>query len=176
MVPASTMKILTALAAIRHWGLAHRFHTDFYLGKDGRLWVRGYGDPYLVSEELDRIVAALRTRGVRKIAGIGLDDSYFDPALTISGRSASNNPYDAPVTALAANFNTVNIVNQTNVRHILVRTNEIVSDDDARTRLAQLRLRIVGGDDFATLARSHSDDTGSALKGGSLGWIGPGTR
>ncbi|MCB2262819.1 MAG: D-alanyl-D-alanine carboxypeptidase [Candidatus Thiosymbion ectosymbiont of Robbea hypermnestra] len=112
MVPASTMKILTALAAIRHWGLAHRFHTDFYLGKDGRLWVRGYGDPYLVSEELDRIVAALRTRGVRKVAGIGLDDSYFDSALTISGRSASNNPYDAPVTALAANFNTVNIVNR----------------------------------------------------------------
>ncbi|MCB2263567.1 MAG: peptidylprolyl isomerase [Candidatus Thiosymbion ectosymbiont of Robbea hypermnestra] len=66
------------------------------------------------------------------------------------------------------------LVNQTNVRHILVRTNEVVSDDDARTRLAQLRLRIVGGDDFATLARSHSDDTGSALKGGSLGWIGPG--
>lgn len=60
------------------------------------------------------------------------------------------------------------------MRHILVRTNEIVSDDDARTRLEQLRLRIVGGDDFATLARSHSDDTGSALKGGSLGWIGPG--
>jgi len=66
------------------------------------------------------------------------------------------------------------IVDQNNVRHILIRTNEVVSDDDARTRLEQLRVRIVGGDDFATLARSHSDDTGSALKGGSLGWIGPG--
>ncbi|MEA3274374.1 MAG: peptidylprolyl isomerase [Pseudomonadota bacterium] len=66
------------------------------------------------------------------------------------------------------------IVTQTNARHILVRTNEVVSDDDARTRLEQLRLRIVGGDDFATLARSHSDDTGSALKGGDLGWVNPG--
>jgi len=66
------------------------------------------------------------------------------------------------------------VVNQTKVRHILIRTNEVVSDDDAKTRLRQLRLRIVGGDDFETLARSHSDDTGSALKGGSLGWIGPG--
>ena len=112
MVPASTMKILTALAAIQHWGLGHRFHTDFYLGRDNRLWVRGYGDPYLISEELDRIVAALRTHGVRKVSGIGLDDSYFDPALTIRGRSASNNPYDAPVTALAANFNTVNLINR----------------------------------------------------------------
>jgi len=66
------------------------------------------------------------------------------------------------------------VVTQTHVRHILIRTNEIVSDDDARTRLEQLRIRIVGGDDFATLARSHSDDTGSALKGGDLGWMNPG--
>ncbi len=65
-------------------------------------------------------------------------------------------------------------VTQTHARHILIRTNEILSDDDAKTRLAQLRLRIVGGDDFATLARSHSDDTGSALKGGDLGWVNPG--
>jgi peptidyl-prolyl cis-trans isomerase SurA len=66
------------------------------------------------------------------------------------------------------------IVTQTHARHILVRTNEVLSDDDARTRLAQLRMRIVGGDDFGTLARSHSDDTGSALKGGDLGWVSPG--
>jgi peptidyl-prolyl cis-trans isomerase SurA len=66
------------------------------------------------------------------------------------------------------------VVTQTHARHILVRTNEVLSDDDAKTRLAQLRLRIVGGDDFATLARSNSDDTGSALKGGDLGWVSPG--
>jgi peptidyl-prolyl cis-trans isomerase SurA len=65
-------------------------------------------------------------------------------------------------------------VTQTHARHILVRTSEVISDDDAKTRLAQLRMRILGGDDFATLARSHSDDTGSALKGGDLGWINPG--
>jgi peptidyl-prolyl cis-trans isomerase SurA len=66
------------------------------------------------------------------------------------------------------------VVTQTHARHILIRTNEVVSDDDAKRRLDQLRLRIVGGDDFATLARSHSDDTGSALKGGDLGWLNPG--
>jgi len=65
-------------------------------------------------------------------------------------------------------------VTQTRARHILIRTNELVSDDDAKTRLLQLRQRIIGGDDFATLARAHSDDTGSALKGGELGWISPG--
>ena len=65
-------------------------------------------------------------------------------------------------------------VRQTNARHILIRTSEVVSDADARQRLEQLRLRLTGGDDFATLARAHSDDTGSALKGGDLGWINPG--
>ena len=112
MVPASTMKILTALAAIQRWGLGHRFHTTFHLGSDNRLWVKGYGDPYLVSEEMDRIARALKAKGINKVAGIGTDDSYFDPAVKISGRSSSNNPYDAPVTALAANFNTINVVNR----------------------------------------------------------------
>ncbi|NEV62055.1 peptidylprolyl isomerase [Thiorhodococcus minor] len=65
-------------------------------------------------------------------------------------------------------------VTQTQARHILIRTNEIVSDDDAKRRLNQLRQRVIGGDDFATLARAHSDDTGSALKGGDLGWVNPG--
>ena len=66
------------------------------------------------------------------------------------------------------------VVSQTHARHILLRTNEVMSDSDAKTRLAQLRQRIIGGDDFATLARSNSADTGSALKGGDLGWISPG--
>ncbi|MCF7991649.1 MAG: peptidylprolyl isomerase [Thiohalocapsa sp.] len=65
-------------------------------------------------------------------------------------------------------------ISQTNARHILIRTNEVVSDDDAKRRLNQLRVRIAGGDDFGTLARAHSDDTGSALKGGDLGWVSPG--
>lgn len=65
-------------------------------------------------------------------------------------------------------------VSQTQARHILIRTNEMVSDADAQRRLEQLRMRIVGGDDFATLARAHSNDTGTALKGGDLGWVDPG--
>ena len=65
-------------------------------------------------------------------------------------------------------------VSQTHARHILLRTNEVLSDNDAKTRLAQLRMRIIGGDDFGALARSNSADTGSALKGGDLGWVSPG--
>lgn len=65
-------------------------------------------------------------------------------------------------------------ITQTHARHILVRTSELVSDEDAKRRLEQLRTRIVGGDDFGTLARAHSNDTGSALRGGDLGWVNPG--
>jgi peptidyl-prolyl cis-trans isomerase SurA len=67
-----------------------------------------------------------------------------------------------------------NIVRQTQARHILVRTNEVTSDIDARSRLERLRERIVNGDDFDTLARSHSDDKASAINGGDLGWTSPG--
>ena len=65
-------------------------------------------------------------------------------------------------------------VQQTNARHILVRTNEVVSEADARRRLADIRERIVtGGADFAEQARLHSAD-GSASRGGDLEWLLPG--
>ncbi len=65
-------------------------------------------------------------------------------------------------------------VEQTQARHILLRTSEVLSDDEARTRLEQLRTRIMGGDSFAELAKAHSDDTLSAARGGDLGWLNPG--
>ncbi|BAO45555.1 peptidylprolyl isomerase [Thiolapillus brandeum] len=67
-----------------------------------------------------------------------------------------------------------NIIKQTHARHILIRTDELTSDQDARNRLEQLYQRIKGGEDFAALARAHSDDKGSAIKGGDLGWVNPG--
>ncbi len=66
------------------------------------------------------------------------------------------------------------IITKTKVRHILIKTNELIDDDEAKKRLLALKARIVDGDDFASLARAHSDDKGSALKGGSLDWVSPG--
>jgi peptidyl-prolyl cis-trans isomerase SurA len=65
------------------------------------------------------------------------------------------------------------LVNQTRARHILVRLNEVVSENDARNRLGELKDRIENGTDFAELARLHSDDT-TAARGGDLGWVSPG--
>ena len=66
------------------------------------------------------------------------------------------------------------LVEQTNVRHILVKPNEVLDDDAAREFIASLKQRIEGGEDFAELAKEHSDDIGSAQEGGELGWTNPG--
>ncbi|RRJ83371.1 peptidylprolyl isomerase [Aestuariirhabdus litorea] len=65
------------------------------------------------------------------------------------------------------------IQRQYDVRHILIKPNEIRRDEDARRLAAQLYSRIEAGEDFADLARAHSDDTGSALNGGRLDWVNP---
>lgn len=67
------------------------------------------------------------------------------------------------------------VISTTKVRHILIKTNELMDDAEAKKRILELKARITDGDDFATLARTHSDDKGSALKGGELGWVEPGS-
>lgn len=62
---------------------------------------------------------------------------------------------------------------QTRARHILIKTSEIVSDDEARRKLVILKERLDHGADFAELAKLHSNDL-SAAKGGDLGWLYPG--
>ncbi len=66
------------------------------------------------------------------------------------------------------------IITETQVRHILIKTNELINDEEAQRRLLAIAGRIADGDDFATLAKANSDDTGSALNGGELGWVIPG--
>ena len=65
-------------------------------------------------------------------------------------------------------------VTQTRARHILIKTGELVSLNEAQRRIEQLRERIVNGANFAETARAHSEDVGSAANGGDLGWMNPG--
>lgn len=66
------------------------------------------------------------------------------------------------------------MVEQTHAQHILIKPNELTSEEDARIRLSQLKLRLEGGESFEDLARSHSDDRASAVSGGDLGWVSAG--
>ncbi len=68
----------------------------------------------------------------------------------------------------------VHIITQTKARHILIKTDELINDAEAKRRLLDIKDRIANGESFETLAKSNSDDTVTALKGGDLGWVEPG--
>lgn len=71
------------------------------------------------------------------------------------------------------------LVTEYHARHILIKTNEIVSADQARAKIDALRTRIVAGEDFGKVAKEASDDAPTANIGGDLGWFpinGYGTR
>ncbi len=63
------------------------------------------------------------------------------------------------------------LVREFNARHILLRTSELVSSADAEAKIRELRRRIAAGEDFAELAREHSEDITSANQGGDMGWF-----
>jgi peptidyl-prolyl cis-trans isomerase SurA len=63
---------------------------------------------------------------------------------------------------------------QTKARHILIKPSEILTDEQARQRLLDIKARVEAGEDFAALAREYSEDIGSASEGGDLGWTSPG--
>ncbi|BCK86289.1 chaperone SurA [Sideroxyarcus emersonii] len=65
------------------------------------------------------------------------------------------------------------VITQTHARHILIKTSELVSENEAKSRLQEIKQRIDKGADFAEEARLHSED-GSAPQGGDLGWLSPG--
>ena len=110
-VPASVTKIVTAWLAMEVLGGDYRFQTRFYLDDDRVLYVRGGGDPFLISEELallaPQLVAAV---GKEPLTGIVLDASYYPSDLSIPGIEDTNEAYDALNSAFAVNFNTIHAV------------------------------------------------------------------
>ena len=107
-VPASVTKIVTAWLAMEVLGGDYRFETKFYLDDKRVLYVRGGGDPFLISEELaplaHQLVAGI---GKEPITGIVLDASYYPSDLRIPGIEDTDEAYDALNSALAVNFNTI---------------------------------------------------------------------
>jgi len=75
---------------------------------------------------------------------------------------------------MVSSSNDMVMVEQTNARHILIRTSSEVTDDQARKTLLDLKEKIEGGKSFAELASEFSEDPGSKVKGGDLGWSSPG--
>src|SRR5256885_7685526 len=113
-VPAAVAKIVTAWLAMAILGADYRFETGFYLDDGDRvLYVRGGGDPFLVSEELEQLASALVAAiGKQPLRGIVLDASYYPSDIRIPGIEDTDEAYDALNSALAVNFNTIHAVRQ----------------------------------------------------------------
>jgi D-alanyl-D-alanine carboxypeptidase/D-alanyl-D-alanine-endopeptidase (penicillin-binding protein 4) len=107
-VPASVTKVVTAWLAMEVLGGDYRFETRFYLDDKRVLYVRGGGDPFLISEELAPLATDLVAAvGKEPITGIVLDASYYPSNLRVPGIEDDSEAYDALNSALAVNFNTI---------------------------------------------------------------------
>lgn len=109
LVPASLLKIPLAHVALTTLGEDFHFETLFYRNAEGDLLIRGQGDPYLVSEEIVLIAEALAEQGLSSVRRLVLDDSAFEPAPDLPLEPGADDPYAARNSALAVNFNTVNL-------------------------------------------------------------------
>ncbi len=117
--PASTIKLLTTLAALDELGPAYRWTTEVYADGaqqgdvlNGNLLIKGYGDPRMTLENFWLMLRNLRARGLREIRGdLVLDRSYFarddgDPA---GFDNEPTRPYNTPPDALLVNFKAVRL-------------------------------------------------------------------
>lgn len=158
--PASNLKLITTAVALKMLGPDYRFPTRLYTtGKlkgdvlEGDLYIKGFGDPKLVTEQMWLLVTELKNIPVRKITGeIIADDSYFDRIRRI--KTWKSNPgsqaYNAPLGALSFNFNTVTAYVQPGdkagdlpVVVVEPETQYIRVDNRARTAPANKRSRLI---------------------------------
>ena len=109
LVPASIIKIPLTQVALTALGEDFRFETHFYTNEDGDLLIRGLGDPFLVSEEIASISNTLATHGLTQVRRLVMDDFAFESSPDLPVERGTDQPYGARNSALAVNFNTVNL-------------------------------------------------------------------
>ncbi len=118
LIPASCQKIITSAAALVKLGVNYTFKTAIYTDSaltaggevKGNLYIKGFGDPFLVSEEMWKLTAHLYGKGIRVVTGdIIADDSFFDQQRLAPEWPTEAPPfwYNAKIGALSFNFNTI---------------------------------------------------------------------
>ncbi|MDB2440391.1 peptidylprolyl isomerase [Luminiphilus sp.] len=112
--------------------------------------------------------------GWRKLSDIPSMFSQIIPSLAAGDTGKVQSNSGLHLVHLAEARGLERLVEQTDVRHILLTPNEVLGDEAAQMLILSLKERIEGGEDFAELAKEYSDDIGSAQEGGELGWTNPG--
>lgn len=114
--PASTMKVLTSVVALKHLGGSYTYKTPITTDSLSKhvaenLYIKGVGDPSIVEERLWRVAKDLRVRGVEKINGdIVIDNSFFKGFEFSGQENGSSRAYNALISPLAVNFNSFAVV------------------------------------------------------------------
>ena len=143
--PASTMKLLTTLVALDILGPAYRWKTDVYAqGEirdgilDGDLLLKGYGDPFLVTERVWQLLRRIRLEGIEEIAGdLLLDDSWFDVG-SYDPAAFDNQPlraYNVAPNALLFNFKVVRYWFEPDGNRVAVRVDPALANLNVDNRL-----------------------------------------
>ena len=112
--------------------------------------------------------------GWRKLGDIPSMFAQVVPTLSIGEVSKVRSSSGFHLVYLADAVGGTRMVRQTDVRHILLKPTEVLSEEAAEELAVELKTRIEAGEDFGDLARQYSDDIGSAAEGGELGWTNPG--
>jgi D-alanyl-D-alanine carboxypeptidase/D-alanyl-D-alanine-endopeptidase (penicillin-binding protein 4) len=146
--PASVMKIVTTWSALEILGPAYTWPTEVYFrgdfdGRklDGSLALKGYGDPYLVVEEVWKLLRSLRRLGLEDVTGnLALDDSYFDVSDEPEPGAFDGQPYrtyNVAPSALLMNFKAVNFQFLADPAHarVSVTTEPVLENLEIRNNL-----------------------------------------
>ena len=112
--------------------------------------------------------------GWRKLGDIPSMFAQVVPTLSIGEVSKVRSSSGFHLVYLADAAGGERMVRQTDVRHILLKPTEVLSEEAAEELAVELKTRIEAGENFGDLARQYSDDIGSAAEGGELGWTNPG--
>ncbi len=163
LVPASAIKILTALVALHYLGEDYRFSTECYIDDNNNITIKGYGDPLLVSEVMPDFARNIKTR-IDHINDIVLDDKAFHKPLKIHGVGLTIEPYNAPNGAISANFNTISFKETAKGNFISL---------EPQTPLVPFALSRIrsSGVDSGRIVFSNADDESALYAGHLIAWF-----
>ena len=127
-------------------------------------------DEFADAVEADGItLASVRDEVRREMLMRQVQQRQISNRVTVSDRDVDRFLSQQPSQPGSQNF-----IEESRARHVLVALTPTRDENQARARAEDVRERLSGGADFASLAREYSDDSGSALNGGELGWVRPG--
>jgi len=118
--PASVTKLFTSSTALYYLGAYYKFPTEFYVKEfpddegvlDGDLYIKGFGDPRMVNENIFNLILELKREGINRIDGsVYLDTTFFDKEYFKPGwqKDVGIRAYYAPISAFAVDFNSFTV-------------------------------------------------------------------